>query len=644
MKIKATHVLSMPIDQAPNGQEVTLLLEDGLDTLVTGPYLETLVFNVVVDSSPVCNATEYQLPADDSLLYNIVYETTIDQTCDVRFHLVTPALTVHVTTHITQCSDQRIYDADTKTCRARRFWERPAVIVILCLLVLLVLILGVQLGRWWWIKRRDRALAQTEIPDFSQGDRKCTLKDILNNPNINYIPLEQIHITGKLGSGAHGAVSSGIWRKPKPLGGFEEMPVAIKELHAIFEMTDDVMQEFMVEIAVTSALHHKNVVKFIGVSTRSDNDLLLLTEVMERGSLQTLLMKKGKNMPWRLRLKLALDAAKGMVYLHQRKLIHRDIKTGTTLYSSYKAQESSVITFLCIGDCVCVANLLVDQHWRCKVADFGIAKLKPTVSKTMTAIGTPAYMAPEVLLKSRYSEKADVFSFAIVLNELYTGRMPYQTPPFSKMNQIELSLAISRDGARPDCGTMPAPLLQLITDCWATDPRIRPSFQEIVLRLRRLAEMNLPDGHIGTAYLVYDGYNDTATSSTTASSLSTTTGGANATISSTSSSSSSESSQPSAGGITDDDEIAAVIDPRNLDDELDEGLTPAQHFGPEHADTYSDDTDDELYNYEIPDDLDSTQQSRADSSSTAYTGVDTLTVRRFPSETELKALLSNTNE
>ena len=87
-----------------------------------------------------------------------------------------------------------------------------------------------------------------------------------------------------------------------------------------------------------------------------------------------------------------------------------------------------------------------------------------------------------------------------------------------------------------------------------------------------------------------------------------------------------------------------MIDPTNLDDELDEGLTPAQHLGPEHADTYSDDTDDELYNYEIPDDLDSTQQSRADSSSTAYTGVDTLTVRRFPSETELKALLSNTNE
>jgi serine/threonine protein kinase len=202
--------------------------------------------------------------------------------------------------------------------------------VILSLVALLAMLLLGLVGRWWYVKYRRAALAQTEIPDYTSGDRKCTLRDILSNPKINYIPIDAIRITGKLGAGAMGSVSSGIWSRSRALGSAEDIPVAIKELHAIFDFTDDVVQEFMKEIVVTSALQHKNVVKFIGVSSRGDNELLLLTEIMERGSLQSLLMKKGRNMPWRLRLKLALDAAKGMAYLHHRKLIHRDIKTGTS--------------------------------------------------------------------------------------------------------------------------------------------------------------------------------------------------------------------------------------------------------------------------------------------------------------------------
>jgi serine/threonine protein kinase len=66
------------------------------------------------------------------------------------------------------------------------------------------------------------------------------------------------------------------------------------------------------------------------------------------------------------------------VYLHSRKLIHRDIKP---------------------------QNLLVNSTWVCKVADFGISTIKPQQTQTMTCIGTPVYMAPEVLTKNKYSEK-----------------------------------------------------------------------------------------------------------------------------------------------------------------------------------------------------------------------------------------------
>ena len=69
-------------------------------------------------------------------------------------------------------------------------------------------------------------------------------------------------------------------------------------------------------------------------------------------------------------------------YLHSRKLIHRDLKP---------------------------QNLLVNGTWTCKIADFGISTIKPQQTQTMTCIGTPVYMSPEVLTKNKYSEKADVY-------------------------------------------------------------------------------------------------------------------------------------------------------------------------------------------------------------------------------------------
>merc|ERR1712137_1076829 len=109
---------------------------------------------------------------------------------------------------------------------------------------------------------------------------------------------------------------------------------------------------------------------------------------MEKGSLRDVLLKKPANLPWKMRMKFAKDAAKGVAYLHQRKLLHRDLKTD---------------------------NFLINQTWKCKVADFGISTVIPTITRTMTCIGTPVYMAPEVLSKNKYSEKADVYSFGIVL-------------------------------------------------------------------------------------------------------------------------------------------------------------------------------------------------------------------------------------
>merc|ERR1712137_262211 len=111
-----------------------------------------------------------------------------------------------------------------------------------------------------------------------------------------------------------------------------------------------------------------------------------------------------------------------MDYLHSKKLIHRDLKS---------------------------ENLLVNNSWTCKVADFGISTVRPTITREMTCIGTPIYMAPEVIKKNKYSEKADVFSFGMVLWEIFTGCIPYNNEEFHGMNQVQLIFYIVEKNARP---------------------------------------------------------------------------------------------------------------------------------------------------------------------------------------------------
>lgn len=146
-------------------------------------------------------------------------------------------------------------------------------------------------------------------------------------------------------------------------------------------------------------------------------------------------------------------------HLHNKKLIHRDLKSH---------------------------NLLVNDTWNCKVADFGISTIRPTITRVMTCVGTPVYMAPEVLSKSKYSEKADVFSFGIVLMEIFTGNLPYSNPPYHMMNQAQLMYQILEQNVRPSLAGVPLSIQRLAEECWSHDVRLRPSFSEIVVRLGRL--------------------------------------------------------------------------------------------------------------------------------------------------------------
>ena len=154
-------------------------------------------------------------------------------------------------------------------------------------------------------------------------------------------------------------------------------------------------------------------------------------------------------------------------YLHSMNIIHRDLKLTNVLVVSDDEGCEGVI---------------------CKISDFGTSRevdLKSTLStsQSMTItnnIGTPLYMAPEILSgRGHYSMKADVYSYGILMASLWNQKPPYSEMSFSVTS--DLFRAITEDGVRPgiqsDC---PQAYLNLIKSCWAADPHSRPSFNEIV--------------------------------------------------------------------------------------------------------------------------------------------------------------------
>ncbi|GLU16549.1 hypothetical protein SLE2022_329800 [Rubroshorea leprosula] len=237
-------------------------------------------------------------------------------------------------------------------------------------------------------------------------------------------------------------------------GFYHGQDVAVKILRS--EHLNDVLQvEFAQEVEILRQVEHPNVVHFIGACTKS-SDLCIVTEYMSGGSLYDYLHKNHNILTLSELLKFAIDVCKGMEYLHEKNIIHRDLKT---------------------------ANLLMDSNNVVKVADFGVARFQNQGGIMTAETGTYRWMAPEVINHQQYDQKADVFSFAIVLWELVTAKIPYET-----MTPLQAALGV-RQGLRPELPEDAHPkLLDLMQRCWETVPDKRPSFSKILVELEKLSE------------------------------------------------------------------------------------------------------------------------------------------------------------
>ncbi|XP_055833174.1 serine/threonine-protein kinase STY46-like isoform X2 [Solanum dulcamara] len=291
-----------------------------------------------------------------------------------------------------------------------------------------------------------KAIARSEGTWSGSSHSKSAIEKTIvarSKPEDWEIDRRLLKIGEKIASGSCGDLYRGMY-----LG----MDVAIKVLRSE-HLNDTLEYEFAQEIAILRQVQHTNVVRFIGACTNSPH-LCIITEYMPGGSLYEYLHKNHVVLKLSQLISFAIDVCNGMEYLHQNNIIHRDLKT---------------------------ANLLMDLNNVVKVADFGVARFQNNGGVMTAETGTYRWMAPEIINHQPYDQKADVFSFAIVLWELLTAKVPYDT-----MTPLQAALGV-RQGLRPELPENAHPrLLDLIQRCWVAIPSDRPSFSEIKVELELL--------------------------------------------------------------------------------------------------------------------------------------------------------------
>ncbi|XP_058087748.1 serine/threonine-protein kinase STY46-like isoform X3 [Magnolia sinica] len=297
-------------------------------------------------------------------------------------------------------------------------------------------------------KALEKAVAGSEgswsgsSPSRSAIEKALTIQPKLGDWEIDRRLLK---IGEKIASGSCGDLYRGIY-----LG----LDVAVKVLRSE-HLNETLEVEFAQEVTILREVQHKNVVRFIGACTKLP-ELCIVTEYMAGGSLYDFLHKHHNVLELSMLLKFAIDVCKGMEYLHLKNIIHRDLKT---------------------------ANLLMDTDRVVKVADFGVARFESHGGVMTAETGTYRWMAPEVINHQPYDQKADVFSFAIVLWELATAKIPYDN-----LTPLQAALGV-RQGLRPELpDNMHPKLLDLMQRCWEGTPTDRPSFSQITVELEELLQ------------------------------------------------------------------------------------------------------------------------------------------------------------
>ncbi|RLN54522.1 hypothetical protein BBJ28_00003259 [Nothophytophthora sp. Chile5] len=324
----------------------------------------------------------------------------------------------------------------------------------------------------------SRAMPLNDTMAFYDSLHPTLNANLLNDPLIQSfrLPYKELRVGRCISKGGFGLVYTGVYKQRR---------VAIKKIQR--EKCEKISQirMFVREITLMGSLKHPRIVEFIGVAWDSLRNLSAVTEYMDRGDLREVLHSfknqgnEANGFTWLgHKLRIALHIAEGLAYMHSLspKVIHRDLKS---------------------------KNVLLNNDYEAKLTDFGVSRERSVnedgvvPDRFMTpGVGTSFWIAPEVLLGKDYDERADIFSFGVVLSELDTddypywnsGTIPAQNDAEERRTQEQAILEkVALGSLRPtfynDC---PPGVLALAANCLEGRPDNRPSASGVVLAIKDL--------------------------------------------------------------------------------------------------------------------------------------------------------------
>ncbi|KAH7282674.1 hypothetical protein KP509_35G043000 [Ceratopteris richardii] len=342
--------------------------------------------------------------------------------------------------------------------------------------VVFVFVFGLVLGHLWlkWtVKSYDNAASSqltedAELETVLKYNNKTTDEFLRTDHRVQLtfgelaVATDNFNISRKIGKGGFATVFYGKWQGKE----VAVKRMELKETHGFFS-----------ELRILSNVHHANLVDLLGYCT--EGYLFLVYEYMEMGTLNDHLRAGLSQLPWETRVKIALDAARGVEYMHEYTnpvYIHRDLKP---------------------------SNILLDSNFHAKVGDFGLTRIVDPDgagwTNTGAPLGTYGYMAPEYAQFGKVSVKTDVYAFGVILFQLISGEdaLDGSSRQLSSLFKDIIDTADDEllkplvDPKLDDVNPFQSvwQMAILATRCTDKDDDLRPSMSEVVMQLMTLEKM-----------------------------------------------------------------------------------------------------------------------------------------------------------
>ncbi|KAH3757286.1 serine/threonine-protein kinase STY46 [Pelomyxa schiedti] len=232
---------------------------------------------------------------------------------------------------------------------------------------------------------------------------------------------------------------------------YRSQPLAVKVLK---QQDEEAKKSFEKECMLLQQIRHRYIVSFVGASW-VPGKYSICTELLEKGSIKKFLHDEKNVVSYPLILKFASNVAEAMAYLHSNKILYRDLKCANIL----------------------LVSTAINAPVNCKLTDFGTSRAvddADTPANHTHGLGTPIFMAPEMLAADMYSSKADVFSYGVVLWEMLCRQTPW-----ADVSVFEFPDMVKSGRRLPIPSNCPPGLSKLMTQCWEHDPAQRPDFVTI---------------------------------------------------------------------------------------------------------------------------------------------------------------------